>query len=113
MMKKLILPILIVVALIMVWMVYFAPSSSLGSFSVFDTNNNANKEIRVKFAPDPAFAQNTAGGTATFYVIDKNNTRVKVEAPLPLPEGFRDANTLLLLGHLHADYFHAASITVE
>ena len=112
-MKKLILPILIVAALIMVWMVYFAPSSSMGSFSVFDTNNNANKEIRVKFAPDPAFAQNTAGGTVSFFVIDKNNTRVKVEAPLPLPEGFREAKTLLLLGHLHEDYFHAASVTVE
>ena len=46
--QKLILPVLIIAAIFLVYEFYFDKGSDLGSYSAFDPNNSAVKEIRVQ-----------------------------------------------------------------
>ena len=109
-MQKYILPLLVLAVIAIVYFSYFSPTDELGTFSSFDTNNNANRDIIVKLAPGKGFDRDVANGTTTFYVVDKHNKEVKVVGPANLPPGMNDVKTLVLRGHLHGDYFHAAEV---
>ncbi len=111
--QKLILPLLFVLLIIIVYSVYFSPQKGLGSFSDFDTNNTANKEIIVKLIKDKPISKDENNGISTFYVLDKNGVEQPVQGPLMLPNNFNDAETIKLRGHLHTDHFHATEVTVN
>ncbi len=110
--QKLILPALFVLVIVIVYMLYFAPKDELGSFSDFDPNNSAVKEIRVMLLADRGVKQDGHGG-ATFFVSDKNNTAMQVNADR-VPQGIESANIVILKGHLSgSSAFHAHEVEIE
>lgn len=111
--QKLILPVLILAVLATLYFLYFSPKDDLGLFSDFDTNSNANRDIIVKVLPERGFLQDKNSGGTVFYVEDGAGQAVKVVGPLTLPPGMDVTSRVTLRGHLHADYFHAASVTLR
>jgi hypothetical protein len=110
--QKLILPALIILIFFLIYTIYFA-KEGLGSFSDFDTNNTANKDIIVAVAKDRAIQQDAASGSAMFYAVDKNGVVVSIQAPYPLPNGIESAENVSLKGHLHKEYFHAVEVKLR
>lgn len=110
--QKFFVPLLAVGAVAMIYFLYFSPKG-LGSFTEFDTNNNANKEIRVKVDKAAGTQQDPAQGVTLFYVTDANNARVLVHGPLAMPQAFDTYDYVTLRGHLHKEYFHATEILMK
>ncbi|MBU0561766.1 MAG: cytochrome c maturation protein CcmE [Bacteroidetes bacterium] len=111
--QKLILPVLVAAVILFIYFFYFAPTDELGLFSKFDTNSNSNRDIIVKVVVEKGFMRDQSSGSTIFYVLDKANREVKVSAPLSLPPGIDDAKSIVLRGHLHSDYFHAAEVVLR
>lgn len=109
--QKLILPLLIIVAIVLVYQFYFNKGEELGSYSDFDPNNSAVKEIRVQLLADRAIEQN--GMQVSFFTADKNGREVLVSGELMLPEGFENANVIILRGHLSGGGFHAHEVLLD
>ncbi|NMB80413.1 MAG: hypothetical protein GYA14_01180 [Ignavibacteria bacterium] len=109
--QKLILPLLIIAVAAVLYFLYFSPKDDLGFFSDFDTNSNANRDIIVKLLPEKGFVQDKNSGGTVFYVEDGAGKVVRVMGPITLPPGMDVTNRVTLRGHLHGDYFHAASVT--
>ena len=109
--QKLILPLMILVVVFLIYTIYFLPQKGLGSFSDFDPNNNANKDIKVKIVAEKGITKDQ--DVSIFYAADKNGTEVMVQAPLMLPQNIETTNEVILRGHLHQEYFHAAEVLVE
>lgn len=108
--QKFILPLLIIVIIIIIYFTYFA-AKGLGSFSDFDPNNNANKEIVVRLVHEKGI-QRGAEGTS-FYAEDKNGVVYLIQGPAGLPAGFEQAENIKLNGHLTKEYFHAHGVSIE
>jgi cytochrome c-type biogenesis protein CcmE len=109
--QKLILPLLIGLVIFVIYTFYFAGKSDLGSFSDFDPNNNAVKDIRVKLLVDKGI--NMQGSDVVFYVVDKTGKVVMVSGTLDLPENFDRADVIILKGHLTQNGFHAHGVEVD
>ena len=109
--QKLILPILLVAAILLVYNVYFSPKEGLGSFTDFDPNNSAVKDIRVKIVSEKGFEQTSHGG-AQFYTADKNNNVLLVNAD-KVPQGIENADIVILRGHLSQTSFHAHDVLLD
>ena len=109
--QKLILPALIIVVVALVYIVYFSPNKGLGSFSDFDPNNNAVKDIKVKIVHEKGIQKSGAG--AIFYAADKNDNVFTVNAD-KVPEGIDNAEIITLRGHLsQGNSFHAHDVLLE
>ena len=104
--QKLILPALVLVVIVLVYSIYFSKGEDLGSFSDFDTNNSAVKDIRVQIVLDKGINNNE------FYVVDKTGKEVLVHAD-HLPPGIESAKTVILRGHLNKDSFHAHDVLLD
>ncbi len=111
--QKFILPLLLLIGVFLIYTFYFSGSKGLGAFSDFDPNNNANKDIVVKVVTQKGIQPDNANGVSIFYAVDKNGMEVMIQAPLMLPQGFIDAETVRLRGHLHKEYFHAAEVFLD
>lgn len=110
--QKLTLPLLFIVIVFLVYFVYFKQEGKLGSFSDFDPNNSAVKDIRVTVLHDRAISK-TSGGGAIFYASDRNNTVIQINADR-IPPGFESANAVILKGHLsQGNSFHAHDVELE
>jgi len=109
--QKLILPILIITAIFLVYKFYFVKGSDLGSFSDFDPNNNAVKEIRVQLLVERGIEQR--GGEVSFFTSDKDGKVIQVSGSLMLPEGFENAQVIILRGHLSQNGFHAHEVLLD
>jgi hypothetical protein len=104
--QKLILPALVLVVIVLVYSIYFSKGEGLGSFSDFDTNNSAVKDIKVQILQDKGINNNA------FYVVDKTGKEVLVHAD-HLPTGIESAQTVVLRGHLNKDSFHAHDVLLN
>jgi hypothetical protein len=109
--QKFILPTLLVVLIFFIYSVYFKKSDSLGSFSDFDVNNSAVKDIRVLVLQDRGIQKDMRGG-AVFYAADRNNVVYPVSAD-KIPSGLESAETAVLRGHLNKDSFHAHDVLLN
>ena len=109
--QKFILPVLIIAAVFLVYKFYFDKGSELGSYSDFDPNNSAVKEIRVQLLADRGIEQH--GGEVSFFTSDKNGKVVLVSGSLMLPEGFENAKVIILRGHLNQNGFHAHEVLLD
>ncbi|RPI71563.1 MAG: hypothetical protein EHM47_09955 [Ignavibacteriales bacterium] len=109
--QKLILPLLLIIVMVLIYFMYFSPKEGLGSFSDFDPNNNAVKDIRVALVEEKGI-QETPGGGAVFFTADKNNTIVQVNAD-KVPPGLETAGILILKGHLSQGGFHAHDVVLD
>jgi cytochrome c-type biogenesis protein CcmE len=108
--QKLFVPGLLVIIAFIIYLSYFGGKGGLGNYSDFDTNNNANKDIRVVVVKEKGVNQNPSAGTATFFARDSKGVEYPVQAPLPLPDNFELLESVLLKGHLHKDHFHAVEV---
>jgi len=104
--QKLILPVLIILVIGMIYLFYFKSNGKLGSFSNFDTNNSAVKDIKVRVLQDRGINKNV------FYVSDNSGTVVLVQAD-KIPVGMKKAETVILRGHLNKDSFHAHEVLLN
>jgi len=111
--QKLILPALFLVIILLIYIIYFSGKEGLGSFSDFDPNNNATKDIVVELVKERGVNSDAQGGSSIFYAKDKNGQVVMVQGPLPLPEGIENAASLILKGHLHKEFFHAHEVIIN
>ena len=109
--QKFILPILIIIAIFLVYKFYFEKSEGLGSFSDFDPNNNAVKEIRVHLLIEKGIEQHD--DEVSFFSSDKNGTEVKVYGNAQLPEGIETANIIIIKGHLTQIGFHVHEVMLD
>jgi hypothetical protein len=109
--QKFILPLLIIVVVGLIYILYFSPAEGLGSFSDFDPNNNAVKDIRVKVVHEQGI-NSTPGGGAVFFAVDKNNSVVQINAD-KVPPGLESAETVTLKGHLSQGGFHAHDVVLN
>ena len=109
--QKLILPVLIIAAIFLVYEFYFDKGSDLGSYSAFDPNNSAVKEIRVQLLADRGIEQH--GGEISFYTSDKDGKVVQVSGSFMLPDGFENAQIITLRGHLSSGGFHAHEVLLD
>jgi hypothetical protein len=109
--QKFIFPTLIVVLLFFIYAIYFKKSDTLGSFSDFDINNSAVKDIRVLVLQDRGIQKDMRGG-AVFYASDRNNTVVMINAD-KIPAGLENSETAILRGHLNRDSFHAHDVLLD
>ena len=103
--QKLILPLLVITIIAIVYLVYFS-SEGLGTFSDFDVNNSASKDIKVQVLQDRGIDNNT------FYVADKTGKIVMVQTD-HLPPGIESAQTVVLRGHLNKEAFHAHEVLLD
>jgi hypothetical protein len=103
--QKLILPLLVIAIVALVYFVYFS-AEGLGTFSDFDINNSASKDIKVQVLQDRGFNNNV------FYVADKTGQIVMVQTD-HLPPGIESAQTVVLRGHLNKDAFHAHEVLLD
>jgi cytochrome c-type biogenesis protein CcmE len=107
--QKFILPGLLILFVILVYTIYFAPKKGLGSFDDFDANHSAVKDIKVALVLEKGIERNPQGG-ALFYASDKNNTTVSVNAD-KVPDGIEAAKIVILRGHLNQNNsFHAHDV---
>ena len=110
--QKLILPLLFIFVIFLIYFFYFKQDNALGSFSDFDPNNSAMKDIRVLLLQDRGIDQTPDGG-AVFFASDKNNLILKVNAD-HVPQGIESAQTVILKGHLsQGNSFHAHNVVLE
>jgi len=109
--QKFILPLLIVIVIGLIYFLYFSPKEGLGSFSDFDPNNNAVKDIRVQLIQERGITE-TPGGGAVFFAADKNNTIYQVNAD-KVPAGLEMAGIVILKGHLSQGGFHAHDVVID
>jgi len=108
--QKLILPLLVLAVIVVIYFLYFAPKDELGLFSAFDTNNSANKEIRIGIVQSKEIVEDQDNGISTFYGIDKTGVEYLVQVPFIPSSELKRRTTIKLSGHLHADHFHASEI---
>lgn len=92
--------------------VYFTSKEGTASFTDFDINSTANKNIRVELIHEKGFKPNQEGGV-TFFVKDKNGTEKQVNLGKELPSGVENSKQIILTGHLHPDYFHATEAELD
>ncbi len=109
--QKLILPVLLILFVFVIYKFYFAADTGLGSFSDFDPNNSAVKEIRVLLLKDRGI--NRQGSEVVFYASDKNGKVMMVSGAVMLPQGFQDAETIILKGHLSGNSFHVHEVLID
>lgn len=108
--KKLTIPFLLLILISLMYTFYFS-DKGLGSFASFDTNNNANKEIRVKIIHEKGITADLQNGIVTFYAADKSGVQYPVQAPASVD--LKSAQQIILTGHLHTDHFHATGIEID
>ncbi len=101
--QKFILPTLFVVLIALIYSVYFSKSNVLGSFSDFDVNNNAVKEIVVQVLPNQSI--NQQNGRFSFIVADRNGKTLQAFGSASLPQGISEAKTVVLKGHVNQSGF--------
>jgi cytochrome c-type biogenesis protein CcmE len=110
--QKFILPLLVLAIIGIIYTVYFSPKEGLGSFSDFDPNNNAVKDIRVKLIYDRGITR-TQGGGAVFFVSDKDNNVLQVNAD-KIPPELDSVEIIILKGHLSQNNsFHAHDVLLD
>ena len=109
--QKLILPILIIAAIFLVYKFYFVKGDNLGSFSDFDPNNNAVKEIRVQLLPEQSI--NQQGGSFSFIVTDKHGKKLQAFGSASLPQGIGEAETVILKGHVNQSGFCTHEVLLD
>jgi len=109
--QKLILPILLIVAVALIYIFYFDKGQELGSYSDLDPNNSAVKEIRVQLLADRGIEQ--FGTEVSFFTMDRNGKVVQVSGELMLPEGFKSSEVVILRGHLSGTGFHAHEVLLD
>ncbi|MGB9664968.1 MAG: hypothetical protein ACPL25_08635 [Ignavibacteria bacterium] len=93
-----------------VYILFFDESKEISDFSKLGVDDNKNVDVRVYLAKDKPIEIEQIQNQSTFFIKDKNAKLYKVIGLADVPDGFHDAEIVVIRGHLHHDYFHASSI---
>ena len=110
--SKLVLPLMIVTVLGVIYYLYFAQTSELGSFTKFEGGSEINQEINVSVVRENGFERDVNGRIISFYVRDKNNLTIKIALHNPVSDDIVNAEVVELMGHMHGGNFTAASVNL-
>ncbi|MFA7421885.1 MAG: hypothetical protein WCZ90_19540 [Melioribacteraceae bacterium] len=110
--SKLILPLIFAAVLAVIYYIYFAPTSELGSFTKFEGGSEINQEINVSVVKENGFERDSNGRIISFYAKDRNNLTVKITLHNPVSDDIIDAKVVELMGHMHGGNFTAAGVTI-
>ncbi len=110
--KLIFLSIAVLFVIYLVYSTYTASKEGTESFTKFDANSTANKNIKVELVHEKGFIPNPEGGVI-FYVKDKSGIEKKVNLGKELPAGAKESKVVTLTGHLHGDYFHATDAVLD
>jgi len=111
-MSKLILPGLVVVAIFIVYLFYFAPSKELGLFSKFDGGSEINQRINVVIVKDKKIGKDAKGEILSFFAKDRINKEVFISFHEPASKDILDAEIIELLGHMHGSDFTVSRVSI-
>lgn len=106
-------PIIAIFGLFIIYVIYslfLAETKEISDLTKLSPDDNKNVDVRVYLAKDKPIQIDASTNVSVFYIKDKNNKLYKVQGPADVPEGFHDAEVIVIRGHLHHDYFHASSI---
>lgn len=110
--KLIFLSVIIAFVVYLAYSVYFTSKEGTESFSKFDVNSTANKNINVQFVQDKGITPNQDGGV-TFFAKDKTGAEKKIVLGKEPPPGIEKSKSITLTGHSHGDYFHAVEAVIE
>ena len=110
--KLVFVSVIVFFAIFIIYSAYTTSKEGTESFSKFDVNSTASKNIKVQILHEKGITPNPEGGVI-FYVKDKSGTEKKVSLGKELPSGYKDEKTVILTGHLHGDYFHATEAVFD
>ena len=110
--SKLILPLISVTVIAVIYYLYFAPTSELGSFTKFEGGSEINQEINVSVVKENGFERDSNGRIISFYAKDKNNLTIKIALHNPVSDDIVNAEVVELMGHMHGGNFTAASVNL-
>lgn len=109
--KYLITGVLVVFLAILFYNLYMiSAGDEISDLSKMNTNDQKNLQVRVYLAKELPIDVNRSSGSSSFSVRDVTGTLYKAEGPADLPEDFHTAKLVIMNGHMHPGYFHAASI---
>ena len=111
--RKLILCILIISFSFLVLMIFSQKYFELDSFSELKKIGSFNDRIRVQIIKDSGIKYYPNDRKVVFYVVDKENIKMKVLGPLNVrfsPDTIQD---IILVGHLHDNSFIASEVIIE
>jgi cytochrome c-type biogenesis protein CcmE len=107
---KIIFIVFIIFAVILAINLYnISTSTELTDFSSLSTNDTKNLQVRAVIARELPMDIRTSGGSS-FSVRDLNGKLYSVKVEGEVPDDFHTGKIAVMLGHLHADHFHAASV---
>jgi hypothetical protein len=110
--KIVIFSVITLFVLYVIYSVYTTSKEGSGSFSDFDVNSTANKNIKVELIQEKGVSQNPGGGVV-FYAKDRIGIEKKIVLDKELPSGYNNSKTVTLMGHLHPDHFHATEAEID
>ncbi len=110
--KFVLLSIVVLFLVYLGYSVYTASQSDSVTFSKFDINSTASKNIKVEILHEKGITPNP-DGSVTFYAKDREGTEKKVSLGKELPAGGDYTKKVTLTGHLHSDHFHATDVIFD
>jgi cytochrome c-type biogenesis protein CcmE len=110
--SKLILPLISISVLAVIYIIYFAPTSELGSFTKFEGGSEINQQINVRVVKENGLERDSNGRIISFYAKDKNNLTIKIALHNPVSDDIVNAEVVELMGHMHGGNFTAASVNL-
>ncbi len=110
--SKLFLPAMVIAVILIIYLLYFAPSSELGLFSNFSGGSEINQRINIEIVKSKKIEKDDKGDILSFYARDKNNVEVKISLHEPASKEILEAEVIELLGHMHGTDFVVSRVTV-
>lgn len=110
--KFILLSIVILFLVYLGYSVYTASQPDTVTFSKFDINSTASKNIKVEIIHEKGITSSPEGGVI-FYAKDREGTEKKVLLGMEMPAGGDYSKKVILTGHLHSDHFHATDAVFD
>jgi len=110
--SKLILPVMLITVILILYLIYFAPTKELGSFDKFSPGSEINQQVNAAVVKSKGFEKDASGSIISFYAKDKNNLEMKVNLHEPAPAEIVNAEVVELHGHMHENSITASRVTI-
>ncbi len=107
---RIIFSLFIIFIIYVIYVLFFTETKEIFDFTRLDPNDQKNVEVRAILMRDMPIEISEESNVSIFYVKDRNGKVYKVQGPSSVPNNFKEANVVIMRGHLHHDYFHASSI---
>lgn len=108
--NKLIIPAGVLAIILIMYLFYFSPYKGLGSFSEYDPNSHAVKDIVVKVVHDLGIQSSQDGSKIQFYTEDKNGVQKQIVVSSDYKSIVEDSEIITMTGHICTSGFEVSKI---